>query len=279
MLKEINAQTVIDPISEIHYSILKNVDPLQYPQVHDFYELILVLEGKLELRVDSSSYIMLKNNLMLIKPNEVHSKKIEKLGTHINLAFPKKLLEDLYLYLRIESEIKSKMIVSLTQPEAEKIVQMLEKVNLIPLDSKTMVRTNLRFLLFNILTQYFIKIPEINELELYNGPNWFKKFLSEINSIKILDLTNDEIISKSNCSKEHTYRTFKKILNMTPNEYINNIRLNYVANLLITSEQSITEIIFQVGFQNVSYFYSLFKQKYKISPYKFRKKYSKIKIG
>ena len=50
-LHHINAKDVFKEKNEAHYRFHEHIDPDQYPQVHDFYELVLVMSGRLELLV------------------------------------------------------------------------------------------------------------------------------------------------------------------------------------------------------------------------------------
>ena len=49
MLHIMNAENWIDPRSEMRYQFHQTIDTTFYPQVHDFYELSLVIKGKLNM--------------------------------------------------------------------------------------------------------------------------------------------------------------------------------------------------------------------------------------
>lgn len=61
---------------------------------------------------------------------------------------------------------------------------------------------------------------------------------------------------------------FRMVIREKPNlsKYINGLRINYAANLLLNSNQSIAEVSYLCGFQNLGYFYRVFKQEYGIPP-------------
>jgi AraC-like DNA-binding protein len=65
----------------------------------------------------------------------------------------------------------------------------------------------------------------------------------------------------------------KEIINCSPMEYLNLLRLNEAAKLLaINAELSVTDIAFRSGFSSPQYFNFAFKQHYKLSPGKYRNK-------
>ncbi len=78
------------------------------------------------------------------------------------------------------------------------------------------------------------------------------------------------MVDISGKTKEHLSREFKKYFGITPTKFINNLKLNYSANLLTSMDESIPFISFESGFENLSHFYHLFKLKYDISPNRFR---------
>lgn len=79
------------------------------------------------------------------------------------------------------------------------------------------------------------------------------------------------LASDLHTSERQLYRKVQRLTGMTPNEYINSIRLNY-ARKLFTSDKSITvdEVAHKVGFKSRSYFSKLFKKTYGIAPGKFQ---------
>lgn len=60
-------------------------------------------------------------------------------------------------------------------------------------------------------------------------------------------------------SKSSFFRAFKKTFGLSPIEYINGERVNLAKRLLNDQEASITEVCYQTGFKDLSYFVRLFK--------------------
>lgn len=74
-------------------------------------------------------------------------------------------------------------------------------------------------------------------------------------------------------SPYHLHRTFKKVMNITPVEYIQRCRINQACQELITSNHSMTAIGLNIGIPNTSYFVTLFKKKIGITPAQYRKQH------
>ena len=74
-------------------------------------------------------------------------------------------------------------------------------------------------------------------------------------------------------SKYHFLRVFKDITGCSPIEYRNSIRLEHAKELLCDTDNTINEICEAVGYTSNAYFCNTFKEKYNISPNRYRKKY------
>ena len=72
-------------------------------------------------------------------------------------------------------------------------------------------------------------------------------------------------------SREHLSRTLKQYYNITISEFVNDLRLEYSANLLLTSNLSVVDIAYESGFENISWFYKAFERKFSTTPLKYRK--------
>ncbi|MDQ1234619.1 AraC family transcriptional regulator of adaptative response / methylphosphotriester-DNA alkyltransferase methyltransferase [Paenibacillus sp. SORGH_AS306] len=74
-------------------------------------------------------------------------------------------------------------------------------------------------------------------------------------------------------SPYHLHRTFKKVMNITPVEYIQRCRIDQACQELITTNHSMTAIGLNIGIPNTSYFVTLFKKKIGITPAQYRKQH------
>jgi AraC-like DNA-binding protein len=62
------------------------------------------------------------------------------------------------------------------------------------------------------------------------------------------------------------YRKLKALTDQSPSEFIRTIRLKRAAALLGAKSGTITEIAYEVGFNNLSYFAKCFKEMYGVTP-------------
>ena len=87
-------------------------------------------------------------------------------------------------------------------------------------------------------------------------------------------ITLEELASTINITPQHLCLLFKSITSLRPFEYIKNVRITKSKDLIITnSHLEINEIAKSVGYDNTSYFCSIFKKIEGITPGKFKRLY------
>ncbi|MCL6260091.1 AraC family transcriptional regulator [Aquiflexum sp. TKW24L] len=80
-----------------------------------------------------------------------------------------------------------------------------------------------------------------------------------------------EVAETANMSKEAFCRFFKERTGKTYTEFLNELRIHKSCHLLQETDHSISQIAYQTGFQNLSYFNRAFKKYILTTPKSFRK--------
>lgn len=70
-------------------------------------------------------------------------------------------------------------------------------------------------------------------------------------------------------SKTQLHRKLKALTNESPGELLRNFRLKRAAQLLSQKTDTVTQVAYQVGFNNLSYFAKCFKEQYGVAPSSF----------
>jgi AraC-like DNA-binding protein len=84
------------------------------------------------------------------------------------------------------------------------------------------------------------------------------------------DFSTEHLAKELGVSTRHLYRKLKEITEQTPAGLIKEYKLSVVEKLLITSKNSIDEIMYMAGFNNRGSFYRLFAQKFGMTPKQYR---------
>ncbi|EDP70855.1 putative regulatory protein, possibly two-component response regulator [Flavobacteriales bacterium ALC-1] len=101
--------------------------------------------------------------------------------------------------------------------------------------------------------------------------NTSNSFLSEAKSLVLDNISNEqfgvsELADKMNMSRSSLLRKIKKQTNLSASKFIREIRLQKAAELLLETEHTASEIAFDVGFSNPSYFTKCYREYYGYPP-------------
>lgn len=89
------------------------------------------------------------------------------------------------------------------------------------------------------------------------------------------DLSVEELSRELGMSRVHLYKRMRQITGKTPTEFIRVIRLKRAAQLLRESQLNVSEIAYQVGYNNPKYFATYFKQEFGVLPSVYQTQQSK----
>ncbi len=266
---------IMDKETEANYAFYTSLKDTIGPHCHDFSEFFLVTSGKTIHHVNLEEQMLGEGALVFIRPDDKHYYlPVEDFNcSFINLAFPKRIVTSLFDYLgeSFPSELYLKAqappTVFLSKADKEILKQKLESLNLIALSDKAAKRSELRTLLAELFTRYMLpKRLETNE----PMPMWLLALCSEMQKGEHFTRGIVSLVELSGKTHEHICREMKKYLRQTPTSFVNDLRLNYAANLIINTDMPIILISIEAGFNNLSHFNHLFKEKFGISPSAFR---------
>lgn len=115
-----------------------------------------------------------------------------------------------------------------------------------------------------------------------------EKYSSSITQTKLNNVKNILEYIKNNYQEDISIQSASKVANMTESTFykfikrhtnkkfttiLNEYRINHASKLLTSSSMPISEISYDSGFNNLSYFNRVFKSAYNLTPREFRKSY------
>ena len=131
--------------------------------------------------------------------------------------------------------------------------------------------------IFKILTSIYNEYISQHKIKLINSTGYDKyinvalKYIDE-NWHKKLNI--DTISTHCCLSRSHFIKIFTKSMNITPNDYISNIKIEKAKEFLALSDFNITDIALNCGFDNIPYFSYIFRKKTGLSPLEFRRNHT-----
>ena len=99
-----------------------------------------------------------------------------------------------------------------------------------------------------------------------------KLLLQFIESHYTEDLTLAQIAAAANLSNNACLRCFRQALNVSPIQYIRQLRVEKAAQLLLSTRRKVGDIALECGFTDVSYFTRTFREQKGVSPREFRQR-------
>lgn len=97
-----------------------------------------------------------------------------------------------------------------------------------------------------------------------------KKMLSFIGEHLSEDLDISRIAGSASLSVSECLRCFHQTVETTPMQYVRGLRLRRAAELLASTDEKVTQIALQCGFQEQSYFARCFRRTYGCTPVEYR---------
>ena len=104
-------------------------------------------------------------------------------------------------------------------------------------------------------------------------PDWLKKTMVWISENRQNIPALAEVVRHSCRCHEHFTREFSRHMGMSPSNYLTGLRIDRAAEVLITTNNKLSDIAHAVGFENESYFFRAFHRRKEMTPSKYRKLY------
>jgi AraC-like DNA-binding protein/mannose-6-phosphate isomerase-like protein (cupin superfamily) len=120
---------------------------------------------------------------------------------------------------------------------------------------------------------YFVSFPKSMSFE---NNDRIKKAMGYIEQHYMKKILLSNIAGEVGLSQSACCREFKRFMQCTIFEYITNYRLVMSTKLLLTTNQSISDIAYQCGFGSPSYYIERFKKRTGVSPFAYRSKNTPI---
>ena len=260
------------PSGGIRCTLSDRYEGIEYPHYHREYELSLILGGEHLLQVEREEIAMHAGHLALLHPGAVHSRRLILPGQYVVIVFPPEEMERLAGYLGegfprgVLGEGRPTLAL-LSPTETDRVKRQIERVNLCLGMDGARALAELRLLLMELAVRW-MAAPAGGQT---GRTPWLERLLIAMRDPENLRAGLDALLETAPYSHGYVCREFRRMLGCTPTEYVNGARLERARRLLEETEMEIVEICYEVGFDSISYFYRLFKDRYDGTPFRYRK--------
>lgn len=264
---------------------------------HEAFQINYITRGNLCHEVNHSGYQLGKGSIFIIPPYVPHAMyavddegyecvELEfvpdfvfdssTLETHTNET----LLDFAFVepFFVAEQDVRPKLLLSGSKQQTIEhfINNIIREYEERPEGFLLAIKANLLNLLLALRRYFEEEISKDAESIYRQYREEIKKTIEYIDRHYTEELTVENMTRISCLSRSHFSYLFKSITGRTLVEYVTDIRMAKVVEMLETTEMSVTEICYQTGFHNINYFNKVFKKIYGISPSQYRKN---IRIG
>ena len=260
--------------------------PLDFPRVplhwHDEIELIYITKGVGSITVDFQQYKVKGPTLVLILPGQLHS--IEQLEEYSmeyeNIIFHPSMLVSKQIDVTATEFLQPLTARKITVPTVFTPVYPYYKDVIAPIDAcdeicKTKPQGYELFIKSQLYQFFFILSNRCRNLsntkENRKTLDKMKIVLKYIENNYMHRITIADVSASIEFSESHFMRYFKETMGTSFVDYLRDYRLTMASRLLTTSDSAILDIAAEVGFDNLSYFNRVFKQRYHMTPSQFRR--------
>lgn len=264
-----------------HYKCPQKEQIVQLYSNHN--QLSFTIQGKRALRHGNKKWVLNSGQGILLKRGAFVQELLdnyadwEVLSLYLKDNYLKQVFEEFRVYLPLKNlpEVDVEMIQEFSLNDQihnsyESLLPYFARPHLLP---DSILEGKFKELLFNILTYPPNShiLAYINQITSdYIVPIW-----QVMEANYFYDLTISEFAEIANRSTTTFRRDFEAHYHTTPGKWLTNKRLEKSRLLLETSKKTISEIIFDCGFKNISHFSKIFKEKFNLSPTQYRTTHQK----
>lgn len=249
---------------------------MSYEHVHEYCEIFYLKSGSCIYSVNGNLYHLTAGDVFLVTPGDYHCTRYEGLvpcERVVVYCLPSVLPED---YMLLHSDISEKLsrsgkvvLVKKGQLQLENILErMLEENNIPDEYSHELLKLQMMTLLLILKRNGIFVYEQLKHRD--NISTDIEDALRYIAQNFSLPLTLDEVAEKINLTPTYLSKKFKKVTGVTFKEYVNFIRIRQACQMLLTTDDSITTIAINCGFNSSNYFKDCFRRINGISPRAYR---------
>lgn len=247
---------------------------------HEATEILFVLEGEMEIRVNQDNYQLSTGDIFLVNGNELHfinSKtalgKTQVLALQFDNRYLKQLGIDVgqkrfYLY--------SKEVRAESMPVLDELKYLLANMLDLVLNRKEHYNLKIKIMLLDlvvILLEHF-EIPIQTKNKQIENDQRLVEILQYMNIHCVeAHIGLQDIAKEFSLNPQYLSRYFKLNVGVSLKKYLDNMRLKKSLFALQTTDETVTEIALKFGFPDSKAYYRVFKEVLGITPMHYREHY------
>jgi AraC-like DNA-binding protein len=225
---------------------------------HAVHQLLYVIGGRGSVTLDASTHEMREEQVAVILPYTRHAVISDSSLTLLVLAFDASILDSYVQQTLMRNYFQKSLICSLHASESNEMRLLLRKMLY---DQAKEDQLNDLALRINMMQTLHVLARSL-QLSAATDANSLRadRIKQLIDAQYFSNLSSQDIASRMGISTRYVNTIYKERFQMTPLQYLTEVRINHAKKLLVESEKDIATISFEVGYENLTTFYRVFKQ-------------------
>lgn len=235
---------------------------------HNYYEIFLITRGKAAHLFNGAETALRRNTLHLIRPQDTHQfvSARGELCTHMNLLILPERLRLLSAALNIPfDELQQGVLLKtvLNDTETAFFLDRAEQISLCGADAAEKTRVILE-MIAEALSLLYRRRGAGGDAE------WFPALLNKLRSPEYLTVRASDVYALCPCSAPVLIRHFRENAGCTVVEYLTRVKMDYAQNFLRSTNFPVREIAQRLGYDSISHFCRVFKERFDQTPKEYR---------
>lgn len=246
---------------------------------HNEIELIRVISGELNVKLNANEYLAKENDIIFINPKTVHGATPvgDCVYECIVMRFEMLNTEDEECRFFIDCLLNNQIIINeFNHNSPTSFSNAMHRI----FDS---MRGKSKGYKFSVISALYSLLGAVLDNKMYQTISPDEKLIESKHIAKLKrvllfirenyqkQITLQDMADKVNMSQKYFCLFFKQMTKKTPVEYLILYRIECAARKLRSSDSNVTEIALSCGFNDLSYFIKTFKNIKGVTPAKFRK--------
>jgi len=228
------------------------------PHLHQCFELIVLLSGKMQVTVDNRIFELNEKEALMVFPNQVHALQSVK-SEHILCIFSPDLVQE--YSVRLANKI----------PRDNLFVPNPYFVDALCTLESASTTTHKKGIFYSLCAQF--DQNRHYEIRQADKDGLLKKIFAFVEESFASDCSLKKLAEKTEYDYAYLSRIFRKTVGISYNAYVNHYRLSHACYLMENTDFSIIQCALESGYDSVRSFNRNFKAYLGITPTEYREKH------
>lgn len=267
---------LISPLPQlpVYFNVYEDTSSLVPSHWHEHIEILMLLEGAQHINIHEQEYVLTQNDIFVINSSVIHSTRVSGYARILLLQIPWHYLAQ---YIRGFSEVRFQEYFcygslkdnSFYLNMANQLRALADIFSGKQDGYELSFNARLHDFLYTLYLHFSKRIPSGGKGQ--KNTARLRETLSFIEQHYREPVTMRQAAAHAALNPEYFCRIFKRNTGITFLEYVNQVRLTHIYEELISTEDTVTDILARNGFSNYKIFSRMFRDTYGGTPTQIRR--------